>query len=79
MKGIVKLVYSEHKPYIMGEASPTTTQAREVGERSNKWEGTTWQENGREENNILFLLNGVRFILFIIIIFLRFEMITEGQ
>ena len=31
-----KLVYSEHKPYIMGEASPTTTRAREVGERSNK-------------------------------------------
>ena len=36
IKSTHKLVYSEHKPYIMGEASPTTTQAREVGERSNK-------------------------------------------
>ena len=35
-KSTHKLVYSEHKPYIMGEASPTTTRAREVGERSNK-------------------------------------------
>ena len=37
------------------------------------------REGERDENNVLLLLNGVRFILFIIIIFLRFEMITEGQ